>query len=312
MKLHVSVRSFALVSALVAAGCGSQPSGPGTPGLAFDSAEKAVDALVSALRANDMAQAATILGSGAEEVLHSGDDVSDRNGVTTFLAAYDEAHRLEAAADGDMNLLVGSNEWPMPIPLFEEGGRWSFDTEAGVDELLSRRIGRNELDAVQVCLAIVDAQQEFASSDPDGDGVQEYAQKFRSEEGKRDGLYWPAKEGEPQSPLGELVAEAAERGYAPRTAGESGPRPYRGYHYRILKAQGPGADGGAFDYLVNGRMIGGFAVIAYPAEYANSGIASFIVNHAGVVYEKDLGELTPEFARAIEKFDPSHGWRKVQ
>jgi len=308
------LRAFAAISVLaaaVAAGCSSNPSGSSEPGLQFDSAEKAVESLVAALRAHDMAQAATILGGGADEVLHSGDDVSDQQGVATFLAAYDEKHRLEPAADGDVSLLVGANEWPLPIPLYQEGGRWSFDTEAGLDEILSRRIGRNELDAVQVCLAIVDAQREYASSDPDGDGVQEYASKFKSDAGKHDGLFWPAKEGEPTSPLGPLVAEAAEQGYAPRSAADSGPRPYRGYHYRILRAQGAHADGGAFEYVVNGRMIGGFAVIAYPAEYANSGMMTFQVNHAGVVFQKDLGEQTAEKARAIASFDPDKGWSKV-
>jgi hypothetical protein len=312
MNPKLALRSVAVLAAVVAAGCGSPSSDSRPPGLQFDSAEKAVDALVSALRANDLAQAATILGGGAEEVLHSGDDVSDRAGLATFLAAYDEAHRLEPVADGDVNLLVGRNEWPLPIPLYAEGGRWAFDTDAGLDELLSRRIGRNELDAVQVCLAIVDAQREYASSDPDGDGVQEYAPKFKSDEGKRDGLFWPAKEGEAMSPLGLLVAEAAEQGYAPRSASDVGPRPYRGYHYRILRGQGAHAEGGAFEYVVNGRMIGGFAVLAHPADYANSGMMTFVVNHAGVVFQKDLGEQTAEKARAITAFDPDASWSKVQ
>ena len=298
--------------ALLATTCASNPSDSGLPAKRFGSADAAVEELIAALRAGDMDEAAEILGGRADDVLRSGDEVADRNGIATFLASYDEKHRLVPGADGGTNLVVGSTDWPMPIPLVEEDGGWFFDTEAGLDELLSRRIGRNELDAMQVCLAIVDAQREFASSDPDGDGVQEYARKFLSDEGKYNGLYWPAKAGEPQSPLGLLVAEADEQGYARQRRESATPIPYHGYFFRLLESQGPSADGGEFDYVVNGRMLGGFAVVAYPAEYANSGIMTFMVNHAGTVFEKDLGDMTPETARQIKVFSPGAGWKKVQ
>jgi len=299
-----------LLLALGATACkSSSGSGPATR---YDSAEAAVTALVNALRSNDLDAAAEILGSGSQEVLHSGDDVGDRAHIAEFIEAYDARHHLVPAPDGGMNLVVGNDDWPMPIPVVEDGGRWSFDTEAGADELLSRRIGRNELDVVQVCLAIVDAQREYAASDPDGDGVQEYATKFLSEEGKRDGLFWPQRPGEPASPLGPLVAEAVERGYGRNAAQTTGPRPYCGYYFRILQSQGPSADGGEFDYVANGHMIGGFAVVAYPAEYANSGIMTFMVNHRGVVFQKDLGDDTATKARGFTTFSPGAGWEAVK
>jgi len=276
----------------------------------FASAEQAVDALIAALRANDADALHSILGPGANEVLSSGDPIADQNGIATFLASYDEAHKLVTNADGSVTVTVGNSEWPMPIPVVANGERWWFDSEAGADELISRRVGRNELDAVQVCLAIVDAEQDYAAADPDGDGVQEYAAKFWSDPGKKNGLYWPTQEGEPQSPLGELVADAEGHGYSAAKS-SAGPRPYRGYYFKILTSQAATAEGGEFDYVVNGRMIGGFALVAYPAEYANSGIKTFIVNHGGVVYEKDLGENTEEKARAITTFNPGAGWVKV-
>ena len=307
MARHTMIRKVAalLVSGL-AAGC----AGP-SKAEEFGSADQAVEKLIAALRANDSSEARAILGAGSDEVLSSGDEVADKNNIAAFLASYDEAHKLVQAPDGGgMILVVGNSEWPMPIPVVQQGGHWFFDTEAGLDELLSRRIGRNELDAVQVCLAIVDAEREYAAMDPRGDGVQEYARKFMSDPGKKDGLYWPAKEGEPESPLGPLVAEAQEQGYA-KGSGGGGPHPYHGYYFRILTSQSESAEGGEFDYVVNGRMIGGFAVVAYPADYANSGIMTFIVNHGGVVYEKDFGEMTADKSRTMSKFGPGAGWKPV-
>lgn len=293
-----------LVAGLAAACAGTSPAED------FGTAEQAVDALIAALRSNDASKVQAIFGTGADDILHSGDEIADHNNIAAFVAAYDEAHKLVKAADGSMTLVVGSSEWPMPIPLVEHDGKWEFDTDAGLDELLSRRVGRNELDAVQVCLAIVDAERDYAAMDPMGAGVPEYAAKFQSDPGKKNGLYWPSKEGEPESPLGELIAEAQEQGYA-RGSGDSGPHPYKGYYYRILTSQTDAAEGGELDYYVNGHMIGGFAVIAYPAEYGNSGIMTFIVNHAGVVYQKDLGELTADKGRSYTKFGPGAGWTKV-
>jgi hypothetical protein len=307
MARHHRLSSLAgLLLAGFAAGC----AGP-SKAEEFGSADQAVEALISALRADDSSQVRAILGAGSDEVLSSGDEVADKNNIVAFLASYDEAHKLVQAPDGGgMVLVVGNTEWPMPIPLVELGGHWSFDTEAGLDELLSRRIGRNELGAVQVCLAIADAERDYVAMDPRGDGVPEYAAKFLSDPGKKNGLYWPSKEGEPESPLGELVAEAQEQGYA-KGSGGGGPHPYHGYYFRILTGQSESAEGGEFDYVVNGRMIGGFAVVAYPAEYGNSGIMTFVMNQDGVVYEKDFGEFTAEKSRSMTKFGPGAGWKKV-
>jgi hypothetical protein len=191
------------------------------------------------------------------------------------------------------------------------GENWRFDIKEGKEEILNRRIGRNELNAIQVCLAYVDAQREYVLKDRDGDKLLEYAQKFVSKKGEKDGLYWEAKEGEEQSPLGPLVAKAAKEGYPGKKSGDK-PSPYRGYYYKILKAQGKNAPGGEYDYMVKGKMIGGFALVAYPAEYGNSGIMTFIVNHDDVVYEKDLGKDTEKITTAMKKFDLDRIWKKVE
>ncbi len=204
--------------------------------------------------------------------------------------------------------IVGGNDYPFPIPLERvKGGLWSFDTVEGRNEILYRRIGRNELDAIQTCLAYVDAQNEYAEKDRTGAGVGVYAQRFISEPGKKDGLYWPAAQGEEESPLGELFADASREGY--RTG--QGRSPYHGYYYKILTKQGPAAPGGAADYVVDGKMIGGFALVAYPAEYRNSGVMSFIVNYKGTVFQKDLGPKTADIAEGMTTFNPSSTWRKV-
>ena len=208
-------------------------------------------------------------------------------------------------------LIVGQNDWPFPIPIVGQDGKFVFDTAAGKEEILNRRIGRNELYTIQVMLAVVDAQREYAMKDNDQDGLLEYAQKFRSDPGKKNGLFWRTKEGEEPSPLGALVAQARQEGYFEKEPTE-GPSPYHGYFYRMLTAQGANANGGEFDYIVNGKMIGGFAIVAYPAEYGNSGVMTFIVNHDGVVYQKDLGEDAEKEARAMKRFDPDKTWTKAQ
>ena len=210
-----------------------------------------------------------------------------------------------------MILIIGRNDWPFPIPIIKQGQQWIFDTASGKEEILDRRIGRNELYTIQVMLAVVDAQREYAMKDRDGDGLLEYAQKFMSDPDKKNGLYWPAKEGEDPSPLGLLAAKAKREGYSKAQDPEE-PQPYHGYFYRILTSQGPNAAGGAFDYIVKGKMIGGFAVVAYPADYGNSGVMTFIVNHDDVVYQKDLGEDTEKEAQAIKLFDPDKTWTKAQ
>ncbi|HEY7653453.1 MAG TPA: DUF2950 domain-containing protein [Methylomirabilota bacterium] len=275
----------------------------------FPSPEAAVAALVQAVRASDGATLLGVLGPDARALIASGDEVADRQSRERFVRAYDEAHRLVEVRPGRLVLTVGTDEWPMPIPLVQDASGWWFDTSQGREEILNRRIGRNELNAVQVCLAYVDAQREYYVRDPDGDTLLQYAQRFRSTPGKRDGLYWEAPPGEPPSPLGVLVARAEAEGYPVKRP--AGPRiPYWGYYYRIVKAQGAHAAGGAYDYLVRGQMIGGFALVAYPAEYGASGVMTFIVNHDGIVYQKDLGPNTSATARAVTRFDPDPTWSR--
>ena len=237
----------------------------------------------------------------------SGDDVADRAAFQRFATAYDRAHRLEGGG-GKVVLYVGADDFPFPIPLVPEGPRWVWDTDAGDDELINRRIGQNELSAIQVCLAYVDAQREYYSRDR-GAGVLEYAQHLESSKGKRDGLYWPTRPGERPSPLGPLLAEARAAGY---TRPEPGKRmPYHGYLYRLLRAQGPDAPGGAYEYVVKGHMIGGVALVAFPATYGSSGIMTFIVSHDGVVYQKDLGPKTTQIANAMKTYNPDKTWTRV-
>lgn len=273
----------------------------------FASPDDAVTALVQALKAQDRAAMLAVLGD-AGEWISSGDAVADRATRERFVAAYDAKHAI--AVEGDTaKLTVGNDDYPFAFPLVKAGGRWRFDTAAGKDELLARRIGQNELYTIDVMQAIVDAQREYASADRNGDGVLAYAQKFASSAGKRDGLYWPAKAGEPPSPLGELVADASGQGYGKK---QSGPVPFHGYYYKMLKGQGKGAESGALDYVVKGRAIGGFAVVAYPARYANSGIMTFIVNQDGKVFQADLGKDTQAKASAMQRFDPGKGWTEVK
>jgi Protein of unknown function (DUF2950) len=274
----------------------------------FETPEAAVEALIKALRAGSEKELLAIFGPGSETLISSGDKVDDREREEQFVRRYSEAIRLEAAGDRKIIIHVGKNEWPFPIPIVKVGESWRFDTKQGKEEILHRRIGENELGAIQTCLAIVDAQREYTAVDRDGDGLLEYAQKFASTKGKADGLYWEVKPGEKPSPLGPLVAKARGEGY---TKGEK-PAPYNGYFFRILTAQGKSAKGGAYSYLVKGKMVGGFAVVAFPATYAVSGVKTFIVNHEGVVYEKDLGPKTTKMAKAMKLFDPDRAWKKVE
>ena len=277
----------------------------------FKSPEEAVKALAEAVKGSDTKKLLAIFGPKGKELILSGDEVADKTGREHFVKAYEEMNKLVNENDTKVILHVGNGDWPFPIPVVKKGDYWLFDTMAGKEEILNRRIGRNELNAIQVCLAYVDAQREYVLRDRDGDKVLEYAQRFVSKKGEKDGLYWEAKEGEPQSPLGPLMATATKEGYTGRKSGDKR-NPYHGYYYRILKAQGKNAPGGEYDYVVNGKMIGGFALVAYPAEYANSGIMTFIVNQDGVVYEKNLGEDTEKIAPAMKKFDPDKTWKKAE
>lgn len=272
----------------------------------FAMPEDAATALVQALKKRDRAAVLSVLGE-ASEWLSSGDATADRATADRFVSEYEQKHTI--VRDGDKaTLTIGSDDFPFAFPLVKSGERWRFDTAAGREELLARRIGGNELSAIRVLQAIVDAEHEYASEDRNGDGVVEYAQRFASRPGKRDGLYWPAKAGEPQSPLGELVAQAAGEGYK---KGEGTPRPYHGYFYRMLKGQGTNAKSGSYDYVLRGRAIAGFAVVAYPARYGNSGIMTFIVNQDGDIYQSDLGPETKAKAEALQRFDPGKGWSRV-
>jgi len=277
----------------------------------FKTPEEAVKSLMDALKSNNTKELLAIFGTAGKEIISSGDKVADKTGSERFVKDYEAMNKLEKETDKKVILVVGNHEWPFPIPIVKKGETWVFDTKAGKEEMLNRRIGRNELNTIQTCLAIVDAQREYAMKDRDSDKLLEYAQKFGSMKGKKDGLYWEAKEGEEQSPLGALAARAVEEGYKGRKPGDN-PAPYHGYFYRILKAQGKNAPGGAYDYVVRGKMIGGFALVAFPAEYGASGIMTFIVNHDGVVYQKDLGKETGKIAKAMTKFDPDKTWKKVE
>jgi hypothetical protein len=268
----------------------------------FTSLDDAVNALVAVIRAADRTGIVEILGPKGAPLVWSGDVVADRAAFQRFVAAYDRAHRLQGGG-GKVVLYVGDDDFPFPIPLVPDGPYWRWDTDAGDDELLTRRIGKNELSAIQVCLAYVDAQREYYSR---GAGLLEYAQRLESTKGKHDGLFWETRPGEPESPLGPLVARARAAGY--QLPPRSGPAPYHGYLYRILLGQGPDGPGGAYDYVVRGHMIGGFALVAYPATYGVSGIMTFIVNQDGIVYQKDLGPKTTQVANAMKTYNPDQTW----
>jgi DUF2950 family protein len=272
----------------------------------FSTPEAAVDALAKAARSGDGKTIVTILGPGSEDLVSSGDPVADANRRQEYLAAYDAGHRIVTEAGKGATLIVGPNDWPFPIPMVQRDGQWIFDVAAGREEILARRIGENELSTMKALLAYYDAQNDYADMFKSKSGQAVYAQRVVSSPGKKDGLYWPTSGNEQPSPLGEAVAAATQRGYRPG-AGE----PFFGYYYKVLTRQGPAAPGGAIDYIAKGDMIGGFAAVAYPAEYGNSGIMTFMINHNGDIYEKDLGEGTARIASRITSFNPDDTWRKV-
>ena len=274
----------------------------------FSSPTAAVEALVAAARADDLKTMQVILGPGSEELISSGDSVADNVSRDKFVAAYEEKHSLEATTAGTMILHIGADDWTMPIPLVEQGKSWGFDIGQGKQEILNRRIGRNELHVIDVIDAYVDAQHEYASKDCRGSGKVEFAQRFISSPGSHDGLYWEAREGEEQSPLGPLLARAAQEGYV----AEGNLSPFYGYYFKILKEQGEYATGGSYKYVVKDKMILGFALVAYPAEYGNSGVMTFIVNQEGIIFEKDFGEKTRSLAEAITVYNPDESWEKVK
>ena len=276
----------------------------------FRSPLAAVEAALEAGRSDDADALARIFGPDSGGVLSSGDEVADKEARKRFLAAADVRTSIERQAEDRIILSVGADEWPFPIPLIKGEGGWYFDTPAGAEELINRRIGRNELHAIATSQAFVDAEYEYYTLNPQAVDPPEFAQRLGSSEGKKDGLYWPVGEDEVESPMGPFVAEAVEEGYG-EDDDEAGQRPYHGYLYRLLEAQGPHAPGGAQNYIKDGRMTGGFALVAYPAEYGNSGVMTFIVNQRGILYQKDLGEDTVKMADAMQVFDPDESWEPV-
>jgi hypothetical protein len=274
----------------------------------FASPEEAVQALVTAVRAHDTPALIALFGEDHREIIESGDPVADRKGGERFIASYDAKHALVQDGDTTQWLEVGEDEWPLPIPIVKEARGWRFDGEEGEEEIVARRIGRNELAAIQAVLAYVDAQREYYARDPDGAPMLHYARRFSSSPGKRDGLYYPTGEGEEPSPLGELFEAASAEGYA---LGKGDPKPYHGYYYRILEGQGAKAPGGAYGYVVGDYMIGGFGLVAYPATYGVSGVMTFLVNHEGDVYQADLGPETAEKAKALTLFDLDENAERV-
>ena len=310
MAAAVLAVAFVSVGATAQEKKAAPPSSASAKQRTFDSAETAGKGLADAVREGNRAKVIEIVGPTSRNWLFTPDEVADRAEGQVFLAAYDRKHAIVRDGEDKAVLTVGDDDWPFPAPIVRRSGRWSFDAAAGREEILNRRVGRNELDTIQTLLAIVDAQREYAAEDADGNGLKNYAAHFASHPGKKDGLYWDTAEGQPPSPLGPLVAKAEREGYGAQV--KTGKvEPYHGYLFRMITAQGPNAAGGAYDYFVNGHLFGGFAVLAYPAEYGTSGVKTFIVNHDGVVYEKDLGAKTAEQAQKLKRFDPDKSWTKA-
>jgi hypothetical protein len=271
----------------------------------FSSPEDASNALFTATQSSDEKTLLDVLGPEGKQIVSSGDEIEDAQSRANFVKRYQEMHRLVKEPDGTNVLYIGAHNWPWPIPLVNSSSSWYFDTETGKKEILYRRIGRNEISTIRVCQELVAAQKEYYAMQHN-----EYAQKIFSDEGQHNGLYWKAAEGEPQSPIGPLVAAAVAKGYT--KSQDSAPTPYRGYYYLILTRQGKNGPGGAKGYLVNGKMTEGFAFVAYPAEYGSSGLMTFMVNADGVVYEKDLGKKTEVLAKAMKEYNPSPSWQESE
>ncbi len=274
----------------------------------YGSAEEAARALHAAVKDGKTRGLEQVLGPDTESLVESGDPVQDQNARAVFVTGYEAKHEIVTDEAGRTMLQVGADSWPFPFPLIEENGKWRFDSAEGVEEIVNRRVGRNELFTIQACLAYVDAQREYYQRNPDADPLLHYARRLVSTDGKRDGLYYEVNAGELESPLGAGFAKARDDGYfkegAPR------PEPFHGYVYRLLTAQGANAAGGAYDYVAQDQLIGGFGLIAYPAEYGSSGVMTFIVNHDGVVFSKDLGADTAKVAGAITAYDPDDTWKR--
>jgi len=305
-RLAMLAALLALVTPLVACNNQQNKTPEKVVQKTFASPEEAGAAFFDAAKSGDQQTLLAIFGADAKEVLLSGDAVKDKDTLEDFVAAYTQMHRWREIKAGGEMLYTGADNFPFPVPLGQNpSGQWYFDTAAGKDEILARRIGKDELTAITACTEIAKAQNEYFSQTHDGDKVKQYAQKLVSDEGKQDGLYWSVPPGQPPSPLEEVRDFAKAAGY---TSAGTKPQPFDGYYFRILTKQGDRAKGGARDYIVNGKMTGGFAVLAYPVEYRNSGIMTFIVGKDGMVYQKDLGEKTTETAEALTEYNPGDGW----
>lgn len=310
LKPHrfTSIAGFLLLALIIPLVSCNKPDKPSIR--VFASPDDASNALVAAAKSSDQNALLAIFGPNSKEIIYSGDPVQDKNAADAFLAGYGVMHRWRKMPDAAEILLVGTDNFPFPIPLKKNAdGQWFFDTDAGRDEILNRRIGRNELAIIEVCGAVADAQAEYFSRAHDGDKTKQFATKFISDPGKQNGLYWKSSEGQPLSPLGPLAAFATAEGYSAKPEGHTA---FHGYYFRMLKGQTDKAPGGAKDYMVNGKMTGGFAFVAYPAEYGNSGVMTFIMNQDGVLLQKDLGKTTTETASAMSEFDPDANWKLVE
>jgi hypothetical protein len=307
---------LSLVISLAACSQSDKPASVGASSITepsirvFTAPEDAGNALEAAAKAGDQTALLAILGPQSKEIISSGDSVQDRNAANAFAAAYEVMHRWRTMGDGSQILLVGADNFPFPIPLKKnQSGQWLFDTAAGKEEVLNRRIGRNELAVIEVCRAAADAQAEYFSQLHDGSATHQYAVKVISDAGRQNGLYWKSAEGQPESPLGPLVAFATSEGYSAKPGAHT---PFHGYYFRLLKGQSDKAPGGAMNYMIDGNMVRGFAFVAYPAQYGNSGVMTFIINQGGLLLQKDLGKTTTETATAMSEFDPDAGWTPVQ
>jgi hypothetical protein len=310
-RIAFTIRLLLLALAVVPLTACKKSDNPEKPSISvFASPDDASNALLAAAKSGDQNALLAIFGSDSKEVIYSGDSVQDKNAADAFVAGYGVMHRWRNLPDGAQILLVGADNFPFPIPLKKNAdGKWFFDTAAGRDEVLNRRIGRNELAIIETCEAVADAQAEYFAKPHDGEKAKQFAVKFISDPGKQNGLYWKSADGQPASPLGPLAAFATAEGY---TAKQDAHTPFHGYYFRMLKGQSDKAPGGAKDYMVDGKMTGGFAFVAYPAEYGNSGIMTFIINQDGVLLQKDLGKNTTETATAMSVFDPDSSWIIVE
>jgi len=300
-------RASASAVLLVTLSCSSTPSGPTQR--TFAAPEDAVRTLAEVVKKGDLGEVVAMFGSDGQALIDSSDPATARRSREVFTAAMAQGWRLTDQGTDHKELVVGDEDWPFPVPLVKDGDVWRFDTAAGMEEVIARRIGRNELAVLQICRAYVTAQRIYASRAHDGGAAGVYAQTFRSDPGRQNGLYWPAARGENRSPLGELVTQAEER---PSGADSGGPSPFHGYLFKILKAQGTAAPGGPKDYVANGTMSHGFALVAWPAQYDVTGVMTFVVNHDGIIHEKDLGADTAAAASGMTLYNPDASWKSVQ